>query len=126
PGAGERAAAGARRGRTPPAVLPRPPRHRRAFAATPEAVAPAPARPHPRRHGPRHAVHARAASLISPHQVGNRVVGDEVTPVLAVHLGDLVAHLALETLHGSLHAAHLLLEPDHVLDAREVEPELLR
>jgi hypothetical protein len=42
-----------------------------------------------------------------------------------VHLGDCLTHLALEPLHRALHAPDLLLESDHVVDASEVEAQLL-
>jgi hypothetical protein len=38
---------------------------------------------------------------------------------------DLVAQLALELLHARAHPAQLVLQPQHVLDARQVEPELV-
>src|SRR5215218_2261464 len=50
----------------------------------------------------------------------------EVTPVVLVHGGDRVAHLALHAVEARVHAAKLVLEAEHVLDASEIEPELAR
>jgi hypothetical protein len=54
------------------------------------------------------------------------LVDDDFAPVLPVGRPDLVAQLALEQLHAAAQPAQLVLEPQHVLDAREVEPELGR
>src|SRR5215208_371549 len=55
-----------------------------------------------------------------------RVVEHELAAILPVHLLDRLAHLALEPLHPSLHAAYLGLELEYRLDAGQVEPELGR
>ena len=54
------------------------------------------------------------------------MVDDELPPVRAVNRGDLGAQLALEPVHPRLHLPQLVLEPEHLLDAGEVEPELGR
>ena len=53
-------------------------------------------------------------------------VEDDLAPVLPVGLVDLGAERCLELLHPRAHPPQLVLEPQHVLDAREVEPELRR
>ena len=55
-----------------------------------------------------------------------RAVEDDLAPVLPVGLVDLVAERGLELLHPRAQAPQLVLEPQHVLDARQVEPELRR
>src|SRR3954451_13856446 len=50
----------------------------------------------------------------------------EVATVVLVHGRDRVAHLALHPVEARVHAAKLVLEPEDVLDAGEVEPELAR
>ena len=45
---------------------------------------------------------------------------------LALYLAAGISQLALETLHARQHQQPLLLEPEHGLDAGEVEPELAR
>src|SRR5712692_7607230 len=53
-------------------------------------------------------------------------VEHQLPAVLLVNLVDRVAHLALQAVEPCRHAPQLVLEPEHVLDAREVEPELGR
>ena len=55
-----------------------------------------------------------------------RLVEDDLALVRAVHLADLLAQLALEPLGPGALLAQLVLEPEHVLDAGQVEPELGR
>src|SRR5262245_14160070 len=55
-----------------------------------------------------------------------RLVQHHFAPVGPVHLGDLRAQLALEPLHASSHAAELILQPQDVLDAGEIQTELRR
>src|SRR5258706_2484707 len=50
----------------------------------------------------------------------------QVAAIFLVHLLDLVAHLLLQLLDLCVRAAQLVLEPQHELDAREVEAELRR
>jgi hypothetical protein len=49
---------------------------------------------------------------------------DQFAPVLLVHLLDLLAHPPLHLLEPRLQPIDLILEPEHGLDAGEVEPEL--
>jgi hypothetical protein len=58
---------------------------------------------------------------------GNRprcLVEHEVAPVLLVNVLDLFAHLAVEPLQPLMRSAQLVFEPQHDLDAGQVEPEL--
>ena len=55
-----------------------------------------------------------------------RAVEDEVAAVLAVHLVDRLAHLALHPVEPAAHARELVLEVEHALDAGEVEADLGR
>src|SRR2546423_13607454 len=58
---------------------------------------------------------------------GNRprcLVEHEVAPVLLVNVLDLFAHLTVEPLQPLVCPAQLVLEPQHDLDAGQVEPEL--
>ena len=64
--------------------------------------------------------------LPPPHGVLRRGVDDQLTLVRAVDGGDLRAKLALEALHPRIRPAQLVLQPEHLLDACEVEPELGR
>src|SRR6266480_7865660 len=52
------------------------------------------------------------------------LVEHEVAPVLLVNVLDLFAHLAVEPLQPLVRSAQLVLEPQHDLDAGQVEPEL--
>ncbi len=56
----------------------------------------------------------------------SRLVEHDLAPVRPVYLGDLGAQLALEPLHARTHAIELVLQAQHVLDAREIQPELRR
>ena len=53
-------------------------------------------------------------------------VDDDLPPVRAVNRLDLLAQLALQPLSPRALPAQLVLEPEDVLDAREIEPELRR
>src|SRR5215210_782691 len=52
------------------------------------------------------------------------LVENDLTPVRAVDVPDLIAQLALEPLGAQALLAELVLEAEHVLDAGKVEPEL--
>src|SRR5580765_3034323 len=58
------------------------------------------------------------------HHRGRLGQRHEVAPVVLVHGRDRLAHLALHAVEARVHAAELVLQAQHVLDAREVEPEL--
>src|SRR3954454_3630670 len=58
--------------------------------------------------------------------VDGRPPHDEVAAVLAVHLTDRLAHLALHAVETLVHPHELVLQAQHLLDAGEVEPELGR
>src|SRR5262245_28152626 len=60
------------------------------------------------------------------YRMPGRLVEHDLALVGAVHLGDLGAQLALETLHAGAHAIDLVLQAQHVLDARVIQPELGR
>src|SRR5207248_7193350 len=83
------------------------------------------------------AVTVRARLGSGPGRVGNGrrssgprryrprpLVEHEVAPVLLVDVPNLLAHLALEPLEALVRLAQLVLEPQHHLDAGEIEPEL--
>src|SRR5262245_39824744 len=57
---------------------------------------------------------------------GRLVVEHEVALVRAVDGGDLRAELPLEALHAGAQPEHLVLQTEHLLDAREVEADLRR
>src|SRR5436190_5714574 len=59
-------------------------------------------------------------------QVDRRLPRHEVATVLPVHLVDRLPHLALHPVEPPVHAHELVLQPQHVLHACEVEPELVR
>src|ERR687886_367817 len=63
-----------------------------------------------------------------PLSFGEPLLGvqHEVAAVFLVHLLNLFVELALEPLDARVRLAQLVLEPEHELDAREVEPELRR
>jgi hypothetical protein len=52
------------------------------------------------------------------------LVDDDLAPIRTVHVANLLAQLALESLGAEALPAQLVLEPEHVLDARQVEPKL--
>src|SRR3954471_22363448 len=58
--------------------------------------------------------------------VDGRPPHDEVAAVLAVHVTDRLAHLALHAVETLVHPHELVLQAQHLLDAGEVEPELGR
>src|SRR3954452_16335915 len=58
--------------------------------------------------------------------VDRRPPHDEVAPVLAVHLADRLAHLALHAIQTLAHAHQLVLQAQHLLHAGEVQSELRR
>src|SRR5690242_2103956 len=60
------------------------------------------------------------------NQVDRWFPGNEVAPVLPMHLVDALAHLALHPVEPTVHANELVLQAQHVLDAGEVEAELVR
>jgi len=62
--------------------------------------------------------------LLSPRWGLRLVVQDDVPAVLPVGRANLVAELALSLLHAVAEPAQLVLEPQHVLDAGEIEAEL--
>src|SRR5262249_40304063 len=53
-------------------------------------------------------------------------VQHDLSPVALVNGADLLTELPLETVHAKVKALQLVLEPDHVLDAGEVQAELGR
>src|SRR5580765_6881677 len=59
-------------------------------------------------------------------EVDGRLPRHEVAAVLAVNLVDRRAHLALHAVQPAAHPLHLVLQLQHLLDACEVEPELVR
>src|SRR5262249_32689087 len=63
---------------------------------------------------------------VSPGHAGRWFPGDEVAPVLPVHIVDGLAHLTFHPVEPAVHAQQFVLEPQHVLDARKVEAELVR
>src|SRR6476659_975660 len=60
------------------------------------------------------------------NQVDGRCPRDEVAAVLAMHLADRVAHLALHAVERPPHALHLVLQLHHLLHSREVQAEVVR
>src|SRR5512132_1688761 len=58
-------------------------------------------------------------------QVDGWFPGNEVAPVLAVHLVDRASHLAFHAVELPAQPGQLVLQAQHVLDAGEVEPELV-
>src|SRR5438477_827870 len=63
---------------------------------------------------------------VSWDQVDRRFPEDKVAAVLPVHLVDRGAHRTLHAVEPPVQAHKLVLEAQHVLDAGEVEPELVR
>src|SRR3989304_999925 len=62
--------------------------------------------------------------LRPPRRMLRRAVEDDLAFVRAVHGRDLGAQLALQPLHPDVQTPELVLEPQHVLDTGQVEPEL--
>src|SRR2546430_11812644 len=60
------------------------------------------------------------------YDVDRRLPGDEIAAVLAVHLVDRPAHLALHAVEPAAHVLHLVLQLQHLLHTGEVEAELVR
>src|SRR5690242_6693428 len=59
-------------------------------------------------------------------EVNRWLPGDKVAAVLPVHVVDRGAHLALHAVEPPAHAHDFVLQAQHVLDAREVQAELVR
>src|SRR2546421_2321935 len=64
--------------------------------------------------------------MLPRDQLDRRLPRDEVTTVLTVHVADRRAHLALHAVEPAPHALDLVLKLEHLLDAGEVQAELVR
>src|SRR5919109_131407 len=59
-------------------------------------------------------------------QIDGWLPRDEVAPVLAMHLADRAAHLSLHAVELPPHVLQLVFETQHLLDAGEIESQLVR
>src|SRR5215210_3348766 len=64
--------------------------------------------------------------LSGRHDVDGRPPHDEVAAVLPVHVVDRLAHLAFHPIEPPSHVHELVLQAQHMLDAGEIQPELVR
>src|ERR671934_752493 len=60
------------------------------------------------------------------YKSGRRGPRNEVAAVMPVHGVDRLSHLALHAVEAPAHPHELVLQPQHVLDTGEIEPELVR